>query len=368
MTGPTAAIVLPTDAIGGAEKRLTELWAALRRTRPERHVLVLSTKLLAHLAAMREFSTELSRFHEDVVVHEPGDQARRRAMNRFRDRADVWHLVMSSPLAYGLVRPTRTVFTVPIASMNLLNVRGRVALQAGAAFADVVDVLDPGLTDDLRTLLPWKRQSIHNTPGSQIDLNAYRPLSFDKKRNVLVFCGLLSRAKNADRLLACLPEVHARLLAEGHRDLEYLFLGRDTPELEFYARAREMAKRVPVSARFEPNPASVLSEAKVFFSVQPLTNYPSKSLLEGIACGALPVVTDVGDSRRIADDTFAQFVPGQFTAADLGEACVRTLALSTRQFDERVEAGRRFISSRFSLEAAATYYSGLYAEAAKGNA
>jgi glycosyltransferase involved in cell wall biosynthesis len=317
---------------------------------------------------MAELRGALTEFTDEVVVHASGTAARHRALVRLgeRHRVDVWHAVMASPLSLGLVRPAATVFTVPIATTDLLNVRGRLAVQAGVAFADAVDVLDTGLTESLRRLFPWKARAIHNTPGSQIDIEAYRPRPHREKRNTLVFCGLLSRAKNADRLLDALPELHARLTSAGVRDLSYAFLGRDTPELRFYERVRARQAEIPVTARFEPNPGSVLSEAKVFFSVQPVTNYPSKSLLEGVACGALPVVTDVGDSRRIAHDSFAHFIRGGFTAEDLVGPCLELLTMPAATFEARVRKGRAFIAERFSLEAAVAYYQSLYSLAASG--
>jgi glycosyltransferase involved in cell wall biosynthesis len=363
---PTAAIVIPTDQIGGAEKRLSELWVALRRRSGVAHLLVVSEPLRDHLLSMVEFRAALTEFSSQVVVHAAGAAARHRALVRLAERqlVDVWHAVMASPLSLGLVRPAVTVFTVPIATTDLLNARGKLAVQAGVAFADAVDVLDTGLTESLRRLLPWKSAAIRNTPGSQIDLEAYRPLPHHEKRNTLVFCGLLSRAKNADRLLEALPELHAKLTSAGVRDLSYVFLGRDTPELRFYDRVRAKQAELPVTARFDPNPASVLAEAKVFFSVQQLTNYPSKSLLEAVACGALPVVTDVGDSRLIAQESFAHFIRGTFTAEDLVAPCLELLTMPAARFEGRVAKGRTFIAERFSLAASVAYYQSLYSFAA----
>lgn len=364
---PIAAIVLPTDAVGGAEKRLAELWATLRKRGGPPHHLVVSEPLFLHLRAIDDLRPSIDRCSKEVIVHRAGAQARRRALEGLVERGgvDVWHAVMASPLSLRLLRPLRTVFTVPIATLDLLNLRGRLAVLAGVALADQVDVLDPLLTERLRTHLAWKSSAIHNTPGSQIDLDAYRPLPYAQKENLLVFCGLLSRAKNAHRLLEVLPAVHAELERTGVRGLSYAFLGRDTEELRFYERVRAVQERLPVKAWFEPNPARVLERAKVFFSVQPLTNYPSKSLLEAIACGALPVVTDVGDSRKIARPDFAFFVRGDFGADDLVAPCKQILGMNGQDFSDRVERGRDFIAQHFSLEASARYYSSLYANAAR---
>ena len=363
---PSAAIVLPTDGIGGTEKRLAELWINLRKRSKQRHLLVVSAPLFQHLLAIDDFRPVLEALREDVIVHDVGGKARRAALSRLREgeRAEVFHVAMAAPLSLGLVPPTSTVFTVPVVSLGYLNARGRLSVTAGAAFASQVDVLDPNVTAELRKLLPWMAGRIHNTPGSQIDLEAFTGVPFAKKENRVVFCGLLSREKQVHRFLDALPELHQALLAAGVASPSYALLGRDTDEVRAYARVAEFSKAIPVKAWFEPNPAQVLRTARVFLSLQATTNYPSKSLLEAMACGAHAVITDVGDSRLAAREDFASFVPGAFSAADLAGACVRAMKAAPAEGDAAISRARAFLAERFSMDASCAYFENLYARAA----
>jgi glycosyltransferase involved in cell wall biosynthesis len=122
----------------------------------------------------------------------------------------------------------------------------------------------------------------------------------------------------------------------------------------------KLESQLDVKAYHDPNPADVLSTSKVFLSVQQTTNYPSKSLLEALACGNLPIVTDVKDSRTIAPDDFSFYVPKDFAARDLAEQAVRILRMPEAVFMEKVTMAREHLKERFSVETMASYYLELY--------
>jgi glycosyltransferase involved in cell wall biosynthesis len=105
---------------------------------------------------------------------------------------------------------------------------------------------------------------------------------------------------------------------------------------------------------------TVLAASKVFFSLQQTTNYPSKSLLEAFACGALPIVTDVPDSRRIAPDELGFYVPREFSAEDLARGAAAILELDEARYGARVDAGRAHVRAHFSVETMASYYLDVY--------
>jgi glycosyltransferase involved in cell wall biosynthesis len=52
---------------------------------------------------------------------------------------------------------------------------------------------------------------------------------------------------------------------------------------------------------FTEAPFEVLSDTKIFLSLQEVNNYPSQSVLEAMCCGAVVVATDVGETRRFLD-------------------------------------------------------------------
>ncbi|WP_368655539.1 glycosyltransferase family 4 protein [Castellaniella ginsengisoli] len=53
------------------------------------------------------------------------------------------------------------------------------------------------------------------------------------------------------------------------------------------------------------NPFEVLARAKIFLSLQDEENYPSQALLEAMASGCAVIATDVGETRRLLDESCA---------------------------------------------------------------
>ncbi|OXR50248.1 hypothetical protein PuT2_05680 [Pusillimonas sp. T2] len=57
------------------------------------------------------------------------------------------------------------------------------------------------------------------------------------------------------------------------------------------------------------DPLKVLSRAKIFLSLQRVENYPSQALLEAMASGCAIIATDVGETRRLLDESCALLIP-----------------------------------------------------------
>lgn len=56
------------------------------------------------------------------------------------------------------------------------------------------------------------------------------------------------------------------------------------------------------------NPRPMMSRSKIYLSLQDISNYPSQSLLEAMAQGCAVIATDVGDTRKLLDDSCAILV------------------------------------------------------------
>ncbi len=363
----TTYLVLPPaeTKLGGAEKRLIGLWSHVVRQGRADMRLVINDTLLALLREAEEFA-DIDRFADKVVAVSADRLLRVRfasvlARLRAREPRAVFHLAMIGP---GLALPVpgkRTLYTLAAAHLSNFSFRGRLDVYRACLRSRRVDALDAGVADALARRLPVRRSKITVTPGSFVDLERYTAAPAREKKNRFVFLGTFIPNKQVYRLLEKLPAIHDALTAKGHRDLEYVFLGRDSAGLpsatEIIARLQE---RIPVRAFYATSPAEVLRESKVFFSLQRLENYPSKALLEGMACGCLPIVTDVGKSRQVASEDFAWFVPGPFEAKDIAGAATEILALSPEAFDERVALSRDFLRRRFSIDTMTDYYLDLY--------
>lgn len=229
--------------------------------------------------------------------------------------------------------------------------------------AKKIDFVDLTEFETHRKLRLLKDKSFLTTPGTFTRMEDFFPA--DHKKNWIVFVGRLDARdkKNILPFVEALPIVDQQLRKLGIVDHHFFIMGFG--ELE--GRVREILesaiyKGIPVTFKYDSFPGRVLQESKVFMSIQKDTNYPSKALVEGLAAGNLPVVTDIADSRLLAREEFSFYVPGLFSSQDLADQICRILSLESKEFATRSQIAVDFVKKNFSIEASANYYLRLYGD------
>jgi glycosyltransferase involved in cell wall biosynthesis len=367
MALPPVYLVFPTTHIGGAEKRLLGFVEHELSRGNDRVRLVVSHELFAHAEKIPELRRVIAREQSGERLRFTGARIRRElpallSWLHVRDPQAIFHYVLATPLEYQRFLSRRSVLTLPMSTLRLYNRNGVIGVIGGALLAGRTDFLSPTVRDECGRFLYPVRDRTRITPGSFVDTEAYAPRPFAEREDRLVFLGIFLEAKQAQRLAGCMGGLFAALRREG-LDPSASFLGRDAPgERSVTAQLAELRPGVVVETAYHPNPSEVMARGKVFFSVQRDENYPSKSLLEAMACGLLPLVTDVGLSREIASPDFAFFLPRDFTVDDLVGPVRQILTMDETEYTRRVDAMRAFLQERFSIEVMAAYYRGLYAE------
>lgn len=356
-------LVIPARGISGAEKRFLGMWLHLQERGLSQLQLVTSRQAF-DLACKTEELSRAEQFADRVVFateHPKMRLALAPVLFRLwrRDPRAVFHFVMMPPGPFELPYVRRSLYTIPDSFLEHFSPRGRAQLYLGTALARRVDMLDPVLFERFRQkLFRFKRSAISHTPNSFVDTDLYRPAPFAQKTNTMTFLGRFHDEKQVDRLVETLPFVDRFLREKGITDPAYRILGNGDDAI--VRRCEELSKTIDVQAYYEPNPMRVLATSKVFFSLQKSNNYPSKSLLEAMSCGNVPVVTDVGTSRRIAPDELASYVPRDFTADDIARACAKVLSMDELEHRGRVAAMRTFLEENFSVASMADYFVDIY--------
>lgn len=354
-------LVLPSQHIGGAEKRFLAFWLYTQQQACYPLHLVITQALyeklegLAELAAIQQFTHAIT-----VLPCESGQvQAVQRAWyQQIKQPGILIHFIMGYPLF--LDKTVKKIFTLTESSLHNLNYKGKLASLSYCWQADCVDVLDPATTIWLKRYFP-RQKKITQTVSSFVDAELYAPVPFVEKKNWLVFLGRFVPMKQILGLARALPLIHARLMAQQVQEVRYFLLGYGEQQAELMQLIQQPEYQgIPIQVSFEANPVNILKYAKIFYSLQQNTNYPSKSLLEAMACGNLPLVTDVGSTRLIAPPDCSFYVDEDFTAEQLATQTVAALTLPAPDMAAKMASARQFVTERFAMRDMAAYYYAIY--------
>jgi glycosyltransferase involved in cell wall biosynthesis len=250
----------------------------------------------------------------------------------------------------------------------MFTVRDHVMTHAAHIRATKVDMLDPQRAKVTRRLLFWNRDKLEVTSNTFVDPAIYAGALPNEKENRIVFLGRFVPVKQVEEFVECIPTLYAACRDAGIMDVKFYLLGHGPLESKLRAVLNEERFRdIDVELRYESQPAAILAKAKIGVSLQKVTNYPSKSLAEMLASGCVPIATDVGTTRMIAQSSFSYYVPEIFSAEELAARVVEILTLSGEEFAAPSEAAAAFARTELSVGKMADYYVGLYNDLAKGN-
>lgn len=213
--------------------------------------------------------------------------------------------------------------------------------------ADHVDLLYPAGVDFISRYVKEGRLTV--TPGTFTDLDLFKP---QKKNKTIVYAAArLEDSKNPILFIESINACADQIRAAGYR---VILLGKGKYEeyLHNYVKKNELTDIVYLAGYDQTS--KYMPTASVFFSTQKLENYPSQSLAEAAACGCYLIITDVGDSRRCADDSFAAFVKAN--SQELSQALVRYIGYSDQEKEAIVSKARAFAEAHYSIEESKRYY------------
>ena len=362
--------IIPTTDIGGAEKRFIELCCYLQQNEPQfDFYLIISEQLYAVLEESPEIN-KLIQPRKNKIIRYNIDMNRsvlqfQKELYRFvcaqTTADDILHFILSFPTYIFPLKHKKTIYSLTESSLQNVNIKGRLLYLLNAVRAKYVDILDPGIYKKIKQYFFFKKNRILLTAGSFVDTTVFKPATDQKKENWFVFLGRFFFVKQAIELLHAIPEVCKKLDAAGITNYKFIFLGYGQLKQEMLSIINSPAYRdLPVEIKMINNPEEILAKSKVFFSLQLRNNYPSKSLLEAMAAGNIPLVTDVGTTRSIAAPEFSYYVPEHFSATDITKQLLAILSLDKTTLQIKINAARSFIEKKFTIKTSADYYTEIY--------
>ncbi|MBK8985793.1 MAG: glycosyltransferase family 4 protein [Chloroflexi bacterium] len=225
---------------------------------------------------------------------------------------------------------------------NPVNIKGFKIVQWIAKHVDLFEVINPGL--DWHGIVPEAKLRI--APCSFSDPVTFRPA--DKKADKVVFAGHLSTAKGVYLLIDILqswPHYDSTIFTICGDSDGSSISEKAERRLDELCNARPGWKRIRLA-----DVSGELSDAKVFLSLQEISNYPSQSLLEAMLCGCCIVATNTGETDLLVREPYGVLVEKDAPVSEVVQAIQRFLGMSENQIQLRGNTARQFVLENHVLD------------------
>lgn len=357
-------IVLSTIHIGGAEKRFTGLWKSFQENANNGITvkLVMNESLYQKLIESGEVNIDQKNIITANLSGKSFWQYRKNVKSILQAHAtkgDIIHFVGLSPVIK--IKGTKQLLSITGTRLNVDGWINMALILASALYANAIDVLDPKVYATTKKIFFWKRKKIFRTSNSFCDVSVYTPLPLQQKKDWIVFLGRFDEVKQVEQILLALPYVYQQLQQIGNKDYHFYILGHGTLETKLkQVLSNNEFQYLPITIRFQKDPWVIVNKSKVFLSLQLHNNYPSRSLLEAMAAGNIPVVTDVGQTRWIARQEFSYYLPEKFSKEDLAAALVEVFKLDAQQFEQKMTLARNLVLAEHDVSKMQAYFESIY--------
>ncbi len=356
-------LVIPSIQLAGVEKRLLGFWLYSQK-KYERDFYLVTTKVLYQkFLDATEFS-EIKKYADKTIFIDSSETRSgsirivREHLRKYRGKALI-HYVLWYPINFSF-RRDRTLYTFPGYSLAYLSFIKRMVLFYSFFKSKRTDLLDPAIFEKMQKLFFFKKNSFSLTPNSVVDVEKYKP-ALDSKENWIVFLGRFINHKQIVPFVNSIPAIYKALTGKGVTGIKFYLLGSGEQEEEVKRLLESAAyEGIDIFTGFVFDPQSIMEKSKIILSVQLYNNYPSRSLLEAMACGNMPVVTDVGNTELIAKREFSAYVPRDFGPSEIADAISGLLSAPEPVQIEKMKLARQFVADNCRMENMAGYFYKLY--------
>lgn len=374
------AIILTDTRISGTARRVGNMFRALSREDSSNYHLITSEEVYEGLNRAGYNLQDYPNVHA-LKVKSPldskkwesksltaGDAGRFLTLLNLRNKTlriinkehiKVVQCVLDSVYIFGLFPVPRVVQVASLVSVLPHHYDKRALIGRLLHFClgryDLIDCVSPRIRDmAVRNGFPAERAFC--APNSFVDVDRYRPEK--KNMNEVAFAARLHDFKN--------PKIYLEAIGAALQDFPdaiFHLLGTG-PMREYLTRQlKALGLQGRVHFDFVWETSSILNRSAINVQLQEDDNYPSQSLLEGMASGNAIVATDVGLTRRLVDESNGILIPSPGATGALTESIKWMLGHPTETLDMGARSRERILREN-SLGSYLSYMQGLYQEAA----
>ncbi len=356
-------IIIPSVELAGVEKRMLSFWLFSQKEYKREFFLVITEVLYKKFSETKEF-TEITEFKKKIIFIDSSTKRTeslkivRQHFFAYREKA-IMHFVLWYPVNFS-IKKSQTLYTFPGYDLSYLSMAKKAILYLSFLCSKKLDILDPIIFKKMQKLFFLKKKSFSLTPNSVVNIEKYKA-DFNNKENWIVFLGRFVQHKQVMPFARAIPLIYNKLKEKNINKVKFFLLGGGEQENELKALlAKEEYKGIEIFTGFVFDPQSILEKSKIILSVQQYNNYPSRSLLEAMACGNIPVVTDVGNTDLIAKPGFSVYIRKNFDEEEIANSIAGVLLMDEASQLGKMKNARQFVADNCRMENMAQYFYQLY--------
>ncbi len=359
-------LLLLSQHLGGAEIRFLRIFRELNKL-SDTVRLIFCEGYLEKVTTFKEFEG-FSAFESQIVVIKPYKSYEDKSFNfiyedliKLIPENSVIHFNQNFPASLFKVISHKTIYTYNENSISRFSFKDRLFFYLIMLRSNTIDILDPVIYKRLKKMFFFRR-NIKLTQAGSLDTKDYN-FHFGLKENSIIFSGRFNEQKQVMKFVDSIKTIDFTLSKRGISNLKYYLLGDGPLQLEVESSLLKLSKEgIFVYSGFKKNYKGLLEKSKVFLSIQKFNNYPSNSLMEAMACGAIPITINNGSTKLLAKESFSYYVPENFTSEELAKAVEVVLTLDDSEARKRSIESRKVIENQYNIQNAAKYYFNLYKE------
>lgn len=349
----TALLFYSENFLGGAERRLLRVYREISNSEFQCDVIVIGCNKFRFQEILKKADCEVDTFYR-LYAFEKKSKCIEHLL--FKSSYDVIHFIDTSSFNMLVawlckMKHTKILYSIcsyyiakQLTTINVIKQTKRLL-----TLADHVDLLYPSSYEVIKEMA---KHEVTVTPGTFTDLTLFVPTH--KKKTIIFAAARLEEGKNPFLVLLA-TNIIKDFLREKKYHIRVLGHGYEEEKLREYIDANNLSDIVDMLGYMHTS--EVLPSAEVFLSLQKIENYPSQALAEAIACGCYVIVTNVGDSERCANKSFADFIEDNPT--QLANAIQKYIEKNKKEKEEIVQLARNYAVMNYDITKSKQYFKGL---------
>tara|TARA_R110001592_G_scaffold89458_5_gene263129 strand:- start:4517 stop:5617 length:1101 start_codon:yes stop_codon:yes gene_type:complete len=352
------------EHLGGVEIRFLRIFKVLTESSLPIN-LIFCKGYLEKVVSFDEFK-DFEYYNNKIKFIEPFEFYKKKSFNviyshvsKIIESDAVIHFNQNFPASYLGKISHKTIYTFNENSLSRFSFKDYIFFFLILLRANAIDILDPIIYSKYKNLFFFKK-NFHKTKAGSLNLNDFE-LNLNNKQNSIVFSGRFNEQKQVLLYVNSIDYLSQYLIDQNIINIEFYVIG-DGPLTNVVNKkiASLREKGITIHTGYMKDYKKIIETSKIFLSIQKYNNYPSNSLMEAMAAGNIPVVTNNGSTKLLAKEEFSFYVPEEFTPQDLSSSVSSIFKLNQTDYEEKAKLARKTINDEFNVNLAAKYYTDIY--------